>query len=808
MAWLLAGMVSFAGAQKLSINGDSEHVAEVGDILKLQYFFTTGASEATAEVWLDLDHDGSVSRVDYLVFQTHRRDEMLIDGGLEDEDGKVDGEFNAAIDDFFPLAPADYIFVVTDRAGSAQAILRLNQPASRYSVSGTVIVPAITENLFVLAVPAFFDSTGFKTSGKKILPEKWLPINIFSDDRDDCEDRKGPGDDDFDPQDIFLATMTDRAGGFVLSIPDDFPMAWYMMVLDQFGVIHGYFPPPPQKHVVDRAITGLEFAFLPANSQITGRIHDLLGAPLTNELGEPLETEVHAFDEFGAHQTTHTTGGQFAMDVLPGKYHIEVGDLFGLYLTPPGQPAQVIEHDTVKVDFPLARLDNGIHGKVTFSDGRPAPCIEIFGMGPNGEYTRTRSQQDGAYWLPASSQLSPWFVAIEEFSLPPFVEVEEPIRKQAEAGDGGVDFVLIEFDAAPHILHIDDVEHDQGLQVRVVWQGSAFDKPADFEGSHSGPPGMPITQYSLWRRGPELPPVTGPGKTAANKNSMIRVASIEKMFARRNSVQPGARFKVDNDHFLWDFITSVPALQFGLYSHVAPTLHDSTAASLGWSHFLVVAHTSDPFQHYFSLPDSGYSKDNIAPELLAAKANMTASGVEIAWQIADAPDVVSVAIYRGETNGFSPERAIFNGLVNGSNRGTYLDAAGTSGNFYRIILTDDAGNQTISEEINPLASGIVDRTQGNAIPEEFILDQNYPNPFNPSTKIAFGLPQAGPVKLEIFDLAGKRIATLVNTALPAGYYETTWAGMDRFGNALPSGVYIYYLQSNAEKRIKKMTLVK
>jgi hypothetical protein len=71
-------------------------------------------------------------------------------------------------------------------------------------------------------------------------------------------------------------------------------------------------------------------------------------------------------------------------------------------------------------------------------------------------------------------------------------------------------------------------------------------------------------------------------------------------------------------------------------------------------------------------------------------------------------------------------------------------------------------------------------------PKEFELFQNFPNPFNPTTTIGFQLPQDGKVKLNIFNLLGQEITTLIEEDLPAGYHEKIWNAED---NA--SGVYIY-----------------
>ncbi len=89
------------------------------------------------------------------------------------------------------------------------------------------------------------------------------------------------------------------------------------------------------------------------------------------------------------------------------------------------------------------------------------------------------------------------------------------------------------------------------------------------------------------------------------------------------------------------------------------------------------------------------------------------------------------------------------------------------------------------------------------VPRTFLLEQNYPNPFNPSTTIRYQLPVASEVKLEVYDVLGKKVATLVNERQAAGYYQYVWNA-----NGLSSGVYLYRLQAGRFIETKKMMLVK
>lgn len=102
-----------------------------------------------------------------------------------------------------------------------------------------------------------------------------------------------------------------------------------------------------------------------------------------------------------------------------------------------------------------------------------------------------------------------------------------------------------------------------------------------------------------------------------------------------------------------------------------------------------------------------------------------------------------------------------------------------------------------------IAAGLSD-----ALPTEFALNQNYPNPFNPSTALSFSLPEATAVKLDVFNITGQRVMTLLDTDMPAGQHVVTWDGEDASGNPVASGVYLYRLQAGAFRESKKMVLMK
>ena len=93
-------------------------------------------------------------------------------------------------------------------------------------------------------------------------------------------------------------------------------------------------------------------------------------------------------------------------------------------------------------------------------------------------------------------------------------------------------------------------------------------------------------------------------------------------------------------------------------------------------------------------------------------------------------------------------------------------------------------------------------------PIRFILSQNYPNPFNPMTTIEYRIPNDSDVTIQIFDLNGKLINTIVNNFRRNGTYKVNWYGRDSSNNLVGSGIYIYRLRSNSVELSRRMILIK
>jgi hypothetical protein len=110
------------------------------------------------------------------------------------------------------------------------------------------------------------------------------------------------------------------------------------------------------------------------------------------------------------------------------------------------------------------------------------------------------------------------------------------------------------------------------------------------------------------------------------------------------------------------------------------------------------------------------------------------------------------------------------------------------------------------------AGELVEATQEvgkeTALPEGYSLSQSYPNPFNPTTQIDFSIPQTERVTIEVFNINGQKVRTLLDEVTPAGTHTVTWNATSDSGGRVASGVYLYRLTAGEKSTTKKMTLIK
>ena len=182
------------------------------------------------------------------------------------------------------------------------------------------------------------------------------------------------------------------------------------------------------------------------------------------------------------------------------------------------------------------------------------------------------------------------------------------------------------------------------------------------------------------------------------------------------------------------------------------------------------------------------------------------SGVVVTWKTLSETNNFGFEVQRAQTQptDFVP---VPGGFVQGA--GTTLDPRSYSFTdpakpagvvYYRLKQIDLDGTEWHSEAVRVDALTDVARDE---VPAAYSLSQAYPNPFNPSTRIRFALPESGQVRLLVYNQLGQVVKELVNGQRSAGYHEVTF---DTAG--LPSGVYMYRMESGQFVDVKKAVLVR
>ena len=132
-----------------------------------------------------------------------------------------------------------------------------------------------------------------------------------------------------------------------------------------------------------------------------------------------------------------------------------------------------------------------------------------------------------------------------------------------------------------------------------------------------------------------------------------------------------------------------------------------------------------------------------------------------------------------------------------------------SGDNIHLFSSSEGYEITTIIVVNELSESMnIDRSAA-LLPDEFELSQNFPNPFNPNTQIQFTIGQNELVSLNIFDVQGRLVNSLIsNIYYTAGYHSMSWDGKNNLGTQVPSGMYLYKLVSENQTLTRKMVLMK
>lgn len=177
------------------------------------------------------------------------------------------------------------------------------------------------------------------------------------------------------------------------------------------------------------------------------------------------------------------------------------------------------------------------------------------------------------------------------------------------------------------------------------------------------------------------------------------------------------------------------------------------------------------------------------------------NSVELRWETSTESNNMGFDIERSNDNQHYTWIGFIGGKGTTANPETYSFTdknVGKNKYFYRLKQIDTNGDFKYSQIIEICVEN----------PTQFKLFQNYPNPFNNSTSFEYEVPENKHVIIRIYNSLGQEVRTLVNKNIEAGWYKVTWDGFDDSGNELPSGLYIYCLNSKDIINFKKCLLLK
>ncbi|MBN2830530.1 MAG: T9SS type A sorting domain-containing protein [Candidatus Cloacimonetes bacterium] len=166
----------------------------------------------------------------------------------------------------------------------------------------------------------------------------------------------------------------------------------------------------------------------------------------------------------------------------------------------------------------------------------------------------------------------------------------------------------------------------------------------------------------------------------------------------------------------------------------------------------------------------------------------------------------SMVIDQNGTVLYSPGADILTNMIEDS----VVKGAVVENSFYLVWQDYHTGDSPVApqelymQKLDTAPMGI----EENSLPENFITCGNYPNPFNPTTTISFSLPVNKQVKMSIYNIKGQLVNTLTDEYMLSGNHSVIWAGEDKKGSQVSSGIYFYKISTPDTSVVGKMVMVK
>lgn len=185
--------------------------------------------------------------------------------------------------------------------------------------------------------------------------------------------------------------------------------------------------------------------------------------------------------------------------------------------------------------------------------------------------------------------------------------------------------------------------------------------------------------------------------------------------------------------------------------------------------------------------------------------------IELTWSFNGYPDLAGFNIYRSRWQNGQYEKLNSQPVLQTNYTDNSLPDNAIYWYYVTAAYTDDAW--TAESFASDHSYGSIDEITAiddaqAAVPTSFFISQNYPNPFNATTLINYGLPDAAQVKIDIFNVMGQKVRSLVDEYQTAGYKSVVWDGKANSGSTVASGVYFARVQAGSHTQAKKMMVIK
>jgi hypothetical protein len=344
----------------------------------------------------------------------------------------------------------------------------------------------------------------------------------------------------------------------------------------------------------------------------------------------------------------------------------------------------------------------------------------------------------------------------------------------------------------PTIVSAEDNPDDQGGKVILRWlasQRDRFDNPA-------------ISHYSVWR---STDFVAAPARQGT-ASEMVIVKSPLDVRADFAGAAVWERTGANGPEY-WEWIANLDAFYKASYSFTAPTRQDSVGGNPALHYFSVVAHEYDYPQTraWESGTVSTYSVDNLAPAApLMLTAQRVGADVRLRWNRVAVPDLRDYSVYRATASGVTPVPVNF---LSSADDTVLIDAGAPTSSLYYIVTAIDI-HENPSPPSNEASVGALTGIGDTPPITALTVLPNHPNPFTGSTELEIGLPGDADVRIEVYDVAGRRVREASLARRKAGWQKVAFDGRNDAGQPLPSGVYFCRVTAAGASVTHKMVIAR